>query len=481
MENKHSIKKNYILNLAYQILAVCVPIVTTPYVSRTLQADGIGAYSYTLSIATYFSMFAALGISTYGQLSIAKNRNDKRLCSELFCEIMVARLVTTALILILYRLLLPVLGTYPILYKVMAILIIAEAMDISWFFQGLEEFKITVTRNCIIKLLSTACIFAFVRNKNDLILYAIILQGSTLLGNVLLWPYLKRYLVRVCVKGHKFYKHWKESLVYFIPTVATSVYTVLDKSMIGLFTKSSLENGYYEQAHKIEQILLVFLTSLGTVTLPRLVYVWNHGDKEMLNRIMRKTVNFILMVSFPMMFGICAIADKFIPFFLGDGYEPCISLLRIFSILLVVVGLDNTIGKQCLVATGRQNLFNRGVIAGAGVNFLFNILLIKKMGSLGAACGSVVAECTILMIFLYYSRDIFDSRVLVRSCIRYALTSILMSGFVWLIGRYTAISLWGITVQVLFGGMFYLIELLLIKDPILKLVVFEVKKRIRHQ
>lgn len=61
MENKHSIKKNYILNLAYQILAVCVPIVTTPYVSRTLQADGIGAYSYTLSIATYFSMFAALG------------------------------------------------------------------------------------------------------------------------------------------------------------------------------------------------------------------------------------------------------------------------------------------------------------------------------------------------------------------------------------------------------------------------------------
>lgn len=121
-------------------------------------------------------------------------------------------------------------------------------------FQGLEEFKITVTRNCIIKLLSTACIFAFVRNKNDLILYAIILQGSTLLGNVLLWPYLKRYLVRVCVKRHKFYKHWKESLVYFIPTVCyIGLYRILDKSMIGLFTKSSLENGYYEQAHKMNK------------------------------------------------------------------------------------------------------------------------------------------------------------------------------------------------------------------------------------
>lgn len=477
MESKPSIKKNYILNLAYQIVAVCVPIITTPYVSRVLQPDGIGAYSYTLSITTYFSMFAALGIATYGQLEIAKHRDDKVLRSELFFEIMVARLLTTAVMLGLYRFSMPIFGTYPVLYRIMAIFIVAEAVDISWFFQGLEQFKVTVTRNFVIKLISTICIFTFIKSKDDLVLYAIILQGSTFLGNILLWPYLKEYLVKVNIHKMKFYRHWRESLIYFIPTVATSVYTVLDKSMIGLFTKSSLENGYYEQAHKIEQILLVFLTSLGTVTLPRLVYVWNQGDKRALNGIMSKTFNYILMVSFPMMFGICAVADKLIPLFLGDGYEPCISLLRVFSILLVVVGLDNIIGKQCLVATGRQNLFNRGVIAGAAVNFVTNIILIRRLGSLGAAYGSVIAECTILIVFIYYSKNVFKPSILINGCFRYATVGSIMGIVVWWIGKHVAISVTGIIIQIIVGVSLYFVLLILIKDPILKTVLVKLKKK----
>lgn len=479
MENKPSIKKNYILNLAYQILAVCVPIITTPYVARVLQPDGIGAYSYTLSIATYFSMFAALGIATYGQLQIAKYRNDKVLRSKLFFEIMLARLATTVVMLLGYCFAMPIFGRYATLYKVMAVFIIAEAVDISWFFQGLEQFKVTVTRNCVIKIISTICIFIFVKNKDDLTLYAVILQGSTLLGNILLWPYLKNYLLKVNIHEMKFYRHWKESLMYFIPTVATSVYTVLDKSMIGLFTKSSLENGYYEQAHKIEQILLVFLTSLGTVTLPRLVYVWNQGDKKVLNEIMSKTFNFILMISFPMMFGICSIADKLIPLFLGEGYEPCIPLLRIFSILLVVVGLDNTIGKQCLVATGRQKFFNRGVIAGAGVNFIFNIILIRKLGSLGAACGSVIAECTILMVFIYYSKDIFEVSTLLKSCGRYAILGTIMGIVVWWLGKQVTVSVAGIIIQIIGGVFVYFALLVLIKDPILKVAIKSVGNKFK--
>lgn len=479
MDKEPSIKKNYVLNLSYQVLAVIVPLITTPYVSRVLQADGIGEYSYALSIVTYFSMIAALGVATYGQLEVAKLRYNTIERSKVFWEINLARLITTFLMIVVYEIMEPFLATNAVLYQIMLINLVAGALDISWFFQGLEEFKVTVFRNFIIKILSTVCIFAFVRSKTDLGLYACILQGSTLIGNVLLWPYLKKYLCVINIKDIKFHRHWKSSLIYFIPTVATSVYTVLDKSMIGLITKSSFENGYYEQAHKIEQILIVVLTSLGTVTLPRLAYLWDNGDKEAIGKMLKNTTDFILFLSFPMMFGLIATADKLIPVFLGNGYEPCVKMLKIFAVLLVVVGLDNTIGKQCLVATGRQNLFNRGVIVGAIVNFVCNIPLIIFLGATGAAIGSVLAECTILFIFIFYSRDVLNVRGTVKGGLRYCCLGLIMGLVTWTAGLCLPISIMGLIVQIMVGIVTYLLLLLITKDQYLMQAINVVKHKLQ--
>lgn len=480
MEREPSIKKNYIFNLFYQLLAIIVPVITTPYVSRILQADGIGAYSYALSIVTYCSMIAALGVATYGQLEIAKLRENIHDRSIVFWEIVIARIVLSIVLVAVYFGIGRFLTTNLTLYRIMVINLVADALDISWLFQGLEQFKVTVIRNTFIRLISTICIFVFIRTKNDLMLYAIILQGSTLIGNVLLWPYIRRF-VQICpIKELKFYKHWKNSIIYFIPTVATSVYTVLDKSMIGLITKSSFENGYYEQAHKIEQILLVALTSLGTVTLPRLTYLWDKGDSKSVELMLKKTTEFVSFMAFPMMFGISAVTEKLIPLFLGNGYEPCIGMLRIFSILLVVVGLDNTIGKQCLVATGRQSLFNRGVIAGACVNFIANLILIPRFMGNGAAVGSVLAELTILCIFLYYGRDVISVYAIAREMIHYGTLGLIMGICTWGVGKILPLSVWGLLIQVLFGGLVYLLLLIFSKDAFLEYLFNRIRSRIKR-
>ena len=64
---KNSIIKNYIYNLLYQILVIILPIITTPYLARTIGPEGTGIYSYTISIVTYFILFGSLGIALYGQ------------------------------------------------------------------------------------------------------------------------------------------------------------------------------------------------------------------------------------------------------------------------------------------------------------------------------------------------------------------------------------------------------------------------------
>lgn len=476
-----NIKKNYLLNVAYQLLAICIPLITTPYVSRVLQAEGIGAYSYTVSIVTYFSMFGTLGLSTHGQLEVAKVQNDIYKRSVVLYEIFVTKIAMLLIATVAYYVCFPILGTYSSLYTLLGINLLSTVFDISWFFQGIEQFKVTVTRNFFIKIFCTVLILIFVKDKQDLILYALILQGSTLASNISLIPALKQYVIKVKLSDFHFSKHIKASLIYFIPTIATSVYTTLDKSMIGWITNSAYENGVYEQAHKIEQILVTVVTSIGTVTLPRITFLFKHNEADGIKKIMDNTIQFVLLLSIPMCIGLCAISSRLIPLFLGDGYNACINLVRIFSLLIIIVGLDNTIGKQCLVAMGRQQLFNRGVIFGATINLICNTILIPILKSQGAAIGSVLAEGVILILFCKYSKDYIDIKKTVVCALKYLLASLIMSAVVIILGNFLIASWISLIIQMAVGVLCYVFALLIMHDKTLFMIIRLLTKRImRH-
>ena len=450
-----SLKSNFLFNLIYQILAVITPIFTTPYISRVLSADGIGKYSYALSIVTYFGIFGCLGTATYGQLEIARNRDNKKLLHKTVSEIFFGRLVTLMISLLIYfAVILKASGQYKLLYSVLSLYILGQMNDVSFILQGLEWFKMLAMRNIIIKVLNIVLIFALVREHNDLYIYAIIIHGITLIGNFSLWPQVIKYIKPKSFKNMNFIQHWKKSMIYFIPTVATMVYTVLDKSMIGWITGSEFQNGYYEQAYKIEQILLVFVTTVGTVTFPRMAYFFENDNKEERKRIMGITMKFIMLIACPICFGTMAISENLIPVFLGKGYEECILLLRIFSFLIIIIGLDNTIGKQCLISAGKQKEYNIGVIGGAIVNFVTNILLISKLGACGAAIASVFAESVILVVFIIYSKVELKIPKLSMCFFKYFISAMCMSIMVWRIGILISNKLVALSVQIFVGIIF---------------------------
>ena len=463
-----SMKKNYIFNLIYQLLSIIMPFITTPYVSRVLHADGIGAYSYTISTITYIGIFAILGMSTYGQLEVAKLREDKYQCSKLFWGIVCAKGITTIAAVTVYYVLTPILGIYVDIYKLMIIYFIAQLIDFTWFFQGFEEFGFIVARNIAIKVIGTLCIFLFVKKPEDILLYTIIIQGTALLGNALMCPRLRRFLVRVPFKEIKVVVHWKESLIFFIPTIATSVYTLLDKSMIGWLTKSAFENGYYEQAHKIEQIVVVVVTSLNVVTLPRVVHLFHEGLLEDVKQIINKSVKFVLCIAFPMCIGLAAVSKDLIPIFLGQGYEPCILLVEIFAFLIIIVGLSNLISGQCLTATGKQKDANICVIVGALINFGLNIFLIPRLGATGAAIATVSAETIILIMFLCYSKQYVSVAMIMKLSLKYFACSLIMGAVVLWVGCLPiGNEILSLLLQILAGGLIYLLMLVLMKDTLL--------------
>lgn len=478
MKQNKSVELNYIYNLLYQIIVVIVPFITTPYVSRVLNANSIGIFSYTTAITGYFVLFGSLGIATYGQLKISEFRNDKYKMSKIFYELLINKIIITFIIIGFYLLFfnLKCNQNYKTMYSVLIIQILASAIDISWFLQGLEEFKKILIRNIIIKFLSVILIFSLVKQAEDLYLYALIINGSTLIGNLSIWMFARRYLEKVNINKLNLKKHIKPCIMYFIPTIATTIYLTLDKAMIGWFTSTSLENGYFEQANKVEQMALTVVTSLSVVTMPRMAYLFKNNKLSEFRLRLNESFRFILFISIPMCLGMFAISDSFIPLFLGKGYDKSIGLLKIFSLLLIIVGLNNAVGKQILMPIGRQKEYNRCVILGAIVNFSLNFLLIPRLYSIGAAIASVSAEMVILLTFIYYSRDFISLKWILKNSFHYVIAGLVMFVVICLSYRYFNISWISLFCQISIGSLIYGSVLLVMRDRLIFQGIAMIKK-----
>lgn len=458
-------------------MVLILPLITAPYISRVLGAENIGIYSYTLSISAYFILFGSLGIAMYGQREIAYNQNNKRKTSVIFWEINLLRIVTMSISLLIFYFTFARENQYGMYYKILMLEIIGNCIDISWFFQGLEEFKKTVTRNMIVKLISVVCIFILIKTPNDLTLYFGIYVLSILIGNGSLWLYLPRYLEKIKFKELNIFRHLKPTIALFIPQIAIQVYTLLDRTMVGAIVPNKSEVGYYDQGQKIIKMLLAIITSLGTVMSLRIASTFANGEKEELNNYMKKSFNNVFLLAFPMVFGIIAISKSFVPVFFGQGYDKVAILMSVISPIILLIGLSNVTGTQYLLPVKRQREFTISVICGAIINFILNICLIWKCGAIGASIGTVIAELTVTSVQMYFVRKDFKLKEVFKLCKNYLISSLIMFIICLVIGRFIDNNLISTVVQVTAGGITYGICLLIMKDKF----IFEVLNKLKNK
>ena len=477
-----SVKKNYLYNMTYQLLTLVLPLVTTPYVSRVLGAQNIGIYSYTLSISAFFILFGSLGIAMYGQREIAFVRDNREKRSSTFWEIVILRAITMLLAIVIFDIVF-VNGNndYRIYYRILLLETAGNVVDISWFFQGLEDFRKTVMRNMAVKLASVTCIFLFVRDSSDLPVYFLIYVFSILLGNLSLWLYLPKFIYGPRHGDLHVFRHFKPTLALFIPQIAIQVYTILDRTMIGAIIADKSEVGYYDQAQKIVKILLTVVTSIGTVLMPRIAHTFASGDMEKVHEYMRKSFRAVFFFAFPLIFGILSVADAFVPVFFGAGYDKVKLLMPVISPIVFLIGMSNVTGIQYLLPTMRQKEYTISVLAGSGVNFCMNALLIPHFGALGASIGTVIAETSVTSIQIFFTRRDFPWPRIIRSMGPYLLAALVMFAGC-LTFRHFVPAGWGSVIgQALVGALIYGSVLMLMKDPCVNMLLDAVKKRIRKR
>ena len=390
-----SVKKNYFYNLLYQIFLLIIPLLVTPYLARTIGEEGSGRYAFSASVATYFTLFASLGFGYYAQRLVASHKEDPALQARDFWEVVFARAVAVAISLAVYLILL-FSGAYAQKYRrtlfALGINVLAVGTDITFYFQGNELFGKIVLRNISARLLGFIGVFLLVKDAGDVWIYAALQSVSLLLGGLSLWFSLPKDVLTFPKRGLKPWKHVLPTLVLFLPTVATSVYTALDKTLIGVITGSDKELGNYEYAERLVKMALTVLTSLGAVMIPRNAERFACGDKSGVKRNIFKSVRFALLLGVPLCLGLAAVAGNLTPWYLGTGYKKAAALIALLSPIVPVIGLSNVFGLQYMIPAGKDKQFTVAIVCGALVNLLLNLLLIKPMKSYGAAVATVCAE-----------------------------------------------------------------------------------------
>ena len=389
----NSIKKNFIYNSLYQILIMFIPLITTPYISRVLGANGIGTYSYAYSIASYFVLFIMLGINNYGNRTIARIRDDNDELSKSFWSIYAMQFFLGIIVNIFYVLYVFKISNDIYVSLSMFFYVLSATFDINWLFFGLEKFKMTVIRNTVIKIVTTICIFLFVKTSNDIIIYCLIMTIGMLFSQIVLWPYvlknIKLYRPNFCdVK-----KHIKPNLVLFITVIAVSLFNIMDKIMLGLMT-SKIEVGFYDSSQKIIAIPTALITSLGTVMLPRMSNVVEKDEKQS-NKLIYISIIFAMFLSTSMCFGIMGVSREFVPVFYGKGYEKCIMLFLILLPTCLFLAFANVIRTQYLLPHQMDRAYVVSAILGATVNVIGNLIMIPKYGSIGASISTLLAEAVV--------------------------------------------------------------------------------------
>lgn len=466
MEQKSKVVKNYIFNTSYQLLAIIVPLVTTPYISRALGADGIGIYSFTYSIVSYFVIFSVLGTSTYGSKQIGILQDDPVGRSKKFWDILTLRLVTSGLALVLYTVYVLVFAKNKGIALIQGFYLLATLCDTAWFFQGMEDFRRVALRNYAIKLLNVVIIFVFIHNPDDLWEYVLMLAGLTFLGNLSIIPYLRKYLVKVDGYKPKPFTDFGVIMQLFIPAMALQMYEMLDKTMIGVITQSDAQNGYYEQSNKIVKMALIMITALNTVLLPKSSKAYAENKLDEMEDYLYRSYRFVWFLGVPLMCGVIGVSRTLVPVFFGDGFEPVINVLCIMALLFVPIALNSTSSTQFFISTGRQNVYTVCVLIGGAVNVILNAVLIPNMQADGAAVASVAGEVVIMVAMLMYvaRHRYFSVGKIFTLCGKYIVAGGVMLAVLWILSEKLPLNAASLVILIAGGGVIYFAVLIVERE-----------------
>ena len=411
-----SVAKNALYSGIRTLSFMLFPLVTYPYVTRVLMAENLGKIDFSVSFVSYFLLIAALGINTYATREGAGLRKNKeeldRFSSEVFTINMVSTGISYAL-LALFVLLWPHLRGYTLLIAIQSITIIGTTMGVEWVYSLEEDFGYITARTILVQGISTILMFLLVRKPDDYVIYAAITVLSSVGGNVFNWFRARRY-ARIRLVWHvDWRRHLTPMLVLFGNAIAVTIYVNIDVSLLSVM-RGDVEVGVYGVAVKIYRMVKQLLNALVTVSLPRFSLYVAQNEKEAYTSLLLNLGHGLLVVVAPALMLLLLLAEPVVLIVGGEGFLGSTASLRILCAAGFFAVWGNYVTNAILLPHGKERLALKCTVVGAVVNLLLNFVFIPLWGMVGAALTTVIAEASVVVCALRFSRRQIDLPGLAR-------------------------------------------------------------------
>ena len=453
-----SLKTNFLYQSFYQVLILGIPLVLSPFLTRTLGSESLGTYSYCYSIANYFTIFIMLGLLTHGCRKIAACQNDEEE-RVTFYTLFFFHLFVSAIVLVLYGSFVFLFGNdYRTIYLLLFFYLLSCVFDVTWYYYGKENFKSVVIKNSVIKIVETALIFAFIRQPSDLIWYVLIVCISIFVGQMLLLPPI--------LKKHKIYRpkfsdlkpHIVPLLFLTLSVIAINVYTILDKTFIGIFVKDNNSSvAFYDYSEKIAKLPITILNVLGAVLLPKMSSLHAKGNAEEMKKIIHGANVLLSCLACGACFGLMAISRIVMPIYYGDDFAICGDYLLYLCPLIIVIPFGASIRNSFLIPSGRDKEYLISLVVAAIINLTLNLILIPNIGVIGAIIGTICSEIVACALQFFFVRKELPIWKYFLELLPFVALGALMFFGIMLLNNYLSNTLITVLIDVAVGASFYLI------------------------
>ena len=464
----HSVKYNFIMNAILTVAGIIFPLITFPYISRVLLVEGSGKVAFATSVVTYFTMFASLGIPTYGVRACAIVRDNKEKLSKTVQELLIISGGTTLLTYIVFGISLFVIPEFA--QERTQLLIVGlgiglNTIGVQWLYNALEQYSYITTCSILFKVIGMVLMFLLVKESSDYQIYGGVYVIASFGSYVLNFICLRKFVTFQKTGTYQFKQHLKHIMVFFAMSAGASIYLNLDVVMLR-FLQSNEAVGYYNAGIKVKTVLVTCVTSLGTVLLPRLSYYIETADKKAFQLMVGKAFRFVFVAASAVTVYFSIFARESILLLSGEAFLPAVGPMMILMPTVLLIGLSNVTGIQILTPNGREREVMYSIWGGAILDFVLNLIVIPKFSANGAALSTLLAEGMVLMLQCWFLRDVLWSYIRQVQCwkivIALAVASVMTIPVkIWIDSGVFVTLL--VSAIVFFGG--YAVVLLFLKEP----------------
>lgn len=460
---------NFIYQSSYQLLTVLLPIITVPIISRALGPEGIGKWNYTNSIVTYFSLVAGLGLSNYAVREIAYVKEDKELLSKKFFELQFFNLSFSIFVLMIYFIFC-IFITDNILFLIQSLMIVSIIIDISWFFQGIEDFKKVAIRNFFVKITTLILIILFIKDAEDLNLYALIISVSTVLSTFILWFSLKGKIYYVKTTISDIFQHFLPSLNFFFLKISSTLFNNLSKTLLGLFS-GVVAVGIFSNSITLIVMIGTIIHSLNIVMMPRMANVFKAKGESELVKVLQQVIHIQFYLTLPMSFGIVSINDDLVDFLFGSDFSLVSKMIPLLAPIIVIQQFNQAVAHQYLLPKNEMKTYNISMIVATAINVVVCILLIPLVDVYGAVLGFLFGQ---IAIAIYRGINLFrnsDFKFQTKNIFIWSINCIIMMILIKSIDISTKYAIFSLFLEVSIGAMYYFIVTSILKvNPFINLI-----------